>query len=174
MERWNELLKRMESLLPGANDFERGFYSALLLIGAVILLLLVLYCIYRLHKRRAGLGGVTLKREDGDVFVSKAALTQSVRDLEPVFPGVEIRKVILRRKHGTEQEMVLTLVYDARNGSFDTLTKDLKERIFKDLGEIFGIDTVRSVAIRLVNMPERHAAKAPVEHHDAVPPVSGF
>lgn len=174
MNQLNELVKSLDAWLPGANEFEHGFYTALILVGAVILLLLVLYCIYRLHRRAAGLDGVLLKREDGDVFVSKAALAQSVRDLEPVFSGVTIQKVLLRRKRGEDLEMVLTLIYDARNGSFDALTKNLKERIFKDLSEIFGIDTVKSVAMKLVKLPERHADKAPVEHHDAVPPVSGF
>ena len=174
MNRLNELVKHLDTLLPGANDFERGFYSALILLGAVILLLLVLYCIYRLHRRAAGLDGVTLKRDDGDIFVARTALTQAVRNLEPNFPGMDIQKVLLRRRHGADLELAVTLIYDERNGSFDTLTKNLKERIFKDLCEIFGIDTVKSVAVRLMKLPERTAAKAPAEHHDAVPPVSGF
>ena len=174
MNRWNELVKNLDALLPGANDFERGFYSALILLGAVILLLLVLYCIYRLHRRAAGLDGVTLKRDDGDVFVARAALTQAVRNLEPTFPGMDIQKVILRRRRGADLELTVTLVYDARNGSFDALTRNLKERIFKDLGEIFGIDTVKSVAVRLLKLPERSAPKVSPENHDAVPPVSGF
>ena len=174
MERLSGYLHRLEQFLPGADEFEHGFYTALILVGAVILLLLVLYCIYRLQRRAAGLDGVTLKRDDGDVFVAKAALTQAVRNLEPTFPGMDIQKVILRRKHGADLELAVTLIYDARNGSFDTLTKNLKERIFKDLGEIFGIDTVKSVALRLLKLPERSAPKFSHENHDAVPPVSGF
>lgn len=175
MNRLNEQMKILESLLPGANEFERGFYSALLLIGAVILLLLVLYCICRLLCRRRGLDGVTLKRDDGDVFVARTALTQAIRHLEPSFPGMEIQKVVLRRKRGEELELAVALIYDERQGSFDTLTKSLKERIFKDLVGTFGIDTVKSVAVRLLRLPERPAEKpAYAENHDAVPPVSGF
>lgn len=170
MNRLSELLKHLESWLPGANEFERGFYSALLLVGAVILLLLVLYCICKLHRRAAGLDGVLLKRDDGDIFVARAALTQAVRHLEPSFPGMEIQKVVLRRRHGADLELGVALIYDESCGSFDALTKNLKERIFRELVGTFGIDTVKSVAIKLVRLPERTHG----EPHDAVPPVSGF
>ena len=48
--------------LPGDNEFERGFYTALMLAGLVLFLLIVLCLILKLIFRKPAVPGITLAR----------------------------------------------------------------------------------------------------------------
>jgi len=140
-------------LLPGDNDFERGFYTALFLTGLVLLLIIVLCLIIRLCFRKPAIPGVTLEREDGDIFISRNALASAVYHLEHDFPGVEILKVVLDNGRQGDLELAVSMSYDEKQGSFETTAKAFKARIFRELHGTFGIDTVKTVALSLVRLP---------------------
>lgn len=145
-----------DSLLPGINEFEKGFYAALILAGAVLVLLLCLYLIVRIKRRRPSLPGVTLPREDGDVFIARPALAQAVLHLGDEFPGVEIQKVFLRKlRSGEGLELAVSLTFDERRGAFDATVKALKARVFQVLNDTFGVDSVKAVAVALTRLPDK-------------------
>lgn len=170
-----EWITRFDGMLPGINEFERGFYAALLMTGAVLVLLLLCCLIYRLKRRRPGLPGILLEREDGNVFVARAALSQAVLRLGNALPGVEIQKVSLRKlRSGKGLELTVTLVYNPREGAFDTTVKELKDRIFRELNETFGIDTVKAVAVILTRLPGKDRPAGDGDDGSASASVPGF
>ena len=57
---------------PGATEFERGFQAALILAALIFLLLIVLGLILKIVFRKPAVPGVTLEREDGDIFISRS------------------------------------------------------------------------------------------------------
>ncbi len=139
--------------LPCANEFERGFYSALVLAVLIFFLLFLLCLIVKLIFRKPAVPGVTLMREDGDIFISRNAIFTAVRNLERDFPELEIMKVVMKRNRHKDLELVITLLYDAKDASFDAVAGLFKQRVFTMLEKSFGIDSVKSVSINLAKIP---------------------
>lgn len=152
MEKIYSWIERYCYAFPANSDFERGFAAALLLTAAIFLLLLLLCLILKIIFRKPAVPGVTLPREDGDIFISRSAIFSTVSRLEEVFPELEISKVALMRRRG---ELAMTVsVFFYENGSpFDALAGNLKQRIFDTLKNTLGIDTIKSVAVVLVKAP---------------------
>ncbi|MBR7144980.1 MAG: hypothetical protein IKD10_08565 [Lentisphaeria bacterium] len=139
--------------LPAVNEFERGFYLALLLTALVFFLLLLLCLILKLIFRKPAVPGVTLEREDGDIFISRNAIFTAVCRLESAFPELEILKVnMLRKRHG-ELALTVTVMFDERDKSFDAVAGAFKQQVFAMLNKSFGIDAIKSVAINLAKIP---------------------
>ena len=139
--------------LPASSEFERGFYLALLLTALVFFLLLLLCLILKLIFRKPSVPGVTLEREDGDIFISRNAVFTAVCRLENSFPELEILKVnMLRKRHG-ELALAVTVMFCERDKSFDAVAGEFKQQIFIMLNKSFGIDSVKSVAINLSKIP---------------------
>ena len=157
--------------LPAVNEFERGFYLALLLTALVFFLLLLLCLILKLIFRKPAVPGVTLEREDGDIFISRNAIFTAVCRLESAFPELEILKVnMLRKRHG-ELALAVTVMFDERDKSFDAVAGAFKQQVFAMLNKSFGIDAIKSVAINLAKIP----AVKDVDEDDSsknVPPIS--
>ncbi len=140
-------------LLPGENDFERGFYTALILAGLVLFLVIVLCLIAKLLFRKPAVPGVTLEREDGDIFISRNALSTAVFHLEDEFPGFEVLKVLLGHGRRGELELAVTVLFDEKSGAFDKISNSFKKRVFDILQHSFGIDSIKSVSIALSKLP---------------------
>ena len=139
--------------LPAANDFERGFFLALLLTALVFFLLLLLCLILKLIFRKPSVPGVTLERENGDIFISRNAIFAAVCRLEKAFPELEILKVGMSRKRRGELGLTVTVMFDERGSSFDAVAESFKQQVFIMLSKSFGIDSVTSVEINLSKIP---------------------
>ncbi len=155
--------------LPAANDFERGFFLALLAAALVFFLLLLLCLILKLIFRKPAVPGVTLLREDGDIFISRNAIFTAVCRLEKDFPELEILKVNMHRLRHGDLALTVTVMFEENKESFDAVAGAFKQKVFTMLNKSFGIDSIKNVAINL--------AKIPAENHDddsadnAAPPV---
>lgn len=172
MEKIFSWFERASLRLPAGNEFERGFFTALLITAAILLLLLLICLILKIIFRKPSVPGVTLPREDGDIFISRNAIFSVVSRLEEFFPELEIRKVALKRS-GRDLSMTVTVLFYQQDSTFDALAGSLKQRIFDTLKQSLGIDSVKSVAVVLVQAP------APEEGSDdkaigQVNPGNGF
>ena len=139
--------------LPAANDFERGFFLALLATALVFFLLLLLCLIFKLIFRKPAVPGVTLAREDGDIFISRNAIFTAVCRLENNFPELEILKVNMQKLRHGELALNVTVMFAEKNESFDAVAGAFKQQVFTMLNKSFGIDSVKSVAIILSKIP---------------------
>jgi hypothetical protein len=152
MEKVYSLVERYFYALPANNDFERGFFAAMLLTAAIFLLLLLLCLILKIIFRKPAVPGVTLPREDGDIFISRNAIFSTVSRLEEVFPELEISKITLHRSR-SELAMTVSVLFYENGSPCDALAGNLKQRIFETLKNKLGIDTVKSVSVILVKAP---------------------
>jgi hypothetical protein len=157
MEKVYSLVERYFYALPANNDFERGFFAAMLLTAAIFLLLLLLCLILKIIFRKPAVPGVTLPREDGDIFISRNAVYTAVCQLEKDFPEFEILKVSMRRDLHNDLALTVTLLYEEQQRSFDAAAAGLKQSIFSMLNRSFGIESVKSVSIVLARIPGRSA-----------------
>ena len=152
MEKFFSLFERAALMLPASNEFERGFFAALLLTAAILLLLLLICLILKIIFRKPSVPGVTLPREDGDIFISRNAIFSVVSRLEEAFPELEIRKIALNRC-GRDLSMTVTVLFYQQGSPFDALAGNLKQRIFDTLKQSLGIDSVKSIAVVLIQAP---------------------
>ena len=146
------MVERYFYAFPANNDFERGFFAAMLLTAAIFLLLLLLCLILKIIFRKPAVTGVTLPREDGDIFISRSAIFSTVSRLEKDFPELEISKVTLSRRRG-ELAMCVSVFFYENGSPFDALAGNLKQSIFDTLKNTLGVDTVRSVSVVLIKAP---------------------
>lgn len=157
MGRFYDFVNNVLNLWPHANEFERGFRSAMLLAALIFLLLIVVGVIIKLIMRKPAVAGVTLSREDGDIFISRNAVYTAVCQLEKDFPEFEILKVSMRRDLHNDLALTVTLLYEEQQRSFDAAAAGLKQSIFSMLNRSFGIESVKSVSIVLARIPGRSA-----------------
>ena len=139
--------------LPAINDFERGFYAALILTVLVFLLLFIIGLIIKLMLRKPAVPGVTLEREDGDIFISRNAIFTAVCRLEEDFPELEILKVAMIRDRHRNLGLTVTVMFDEKDMAFDAVAGSFKQRVFSMLNNSFGIESVKTVAIVLSKIP---------------------
>lgn len=161
MEKIYEWIDKFVMDLPATTEFERGFYLALLLAAAVFFLLFLLCLILKLIFRKPSVPGVTLVREDGDIFISRNAIFAAVCRLEKDFPELEIIKVVMNRNRKQELGLTVTVLFDEDNRAFDTVAGEFKSRVFVMLNKSFGIESVKSVAIVLAKIPPAHDDQDP-------------
>ena len=155
---------------PGATEFERGFQAALILAALIFLLLIVLGLILKIVFRKPAVPGVTLEREDGDIFISRNAIYSAVRTLEDEFPALGILKVVMQRNRRRELELQINVEFEACGEAFDAVAGSFKQRVFAMLSKSFGIDSVKSVAINLAKIPAGRDADED-DSSKNVPPV---
>lgn len=161
MEKICNMISSCLNLPIPTDGFEGGFYAALLLAALVFLLLVVLCLILKLILRKPAVTGVTLEREDGDIFISRNAIFAAVCRLEKDFPELEIIKVVMNRNRKQELGLTVTVLFDEDNRAFDTVAGEFKSRVFVMLNKSFGIESVKSVAIVLAKIPPAHDDQDP-------------
>ena len=157
MEKIYNCLNSVFGFWPCAREFEKGFRCAALLAALVFLLLVVLLIILKVIFRKPAVPGVTLLREDGDIFISRNAIYTAICRLEKDFSEFEIMKVNMHRTRNRELGLTVTVLYDEQNRSFDAAAAALKQRIFDMLIKSFGIETIKTVSIVLARIPGRDA-----------------
>lgn len=141
------------TFVPVENEFEKGFQTALVLAALVFLLLLVICLILKLIFRKPAVPGVTLEREDGNIFIARNAIYTAVCRLESEFSELEILKVTLQRGARKELALNITVLFDENGSSFDALAGSFKQRVFEMLSKSFGIDSIKTVSITLSKIP---------------------
>ena len=153
------LLEKLAVFIPAESEFERGFQTALLLAAMVFFLLLIICLILKLIFRKPAVPGVTLEREDGNIFIARNAIYTAVCRLESDFPELEILKVVLQRGARKDLALSVTVMFDENGSAFDELAGTFKQRVFDMLSKSFGIDSIKTVSVNLSKIPpERHEA----------------
>ena len=142
------------TFVPVENEFEKGFQTALVLAALVFLLLLVICLILKLIFRKPAVPGVTLEREDGNIFIARNAIYTAVCRLESEFAELEILKVTLQRGARKELALNITVLFDENGSAFDALAGSFKQRVFEMLNKSFGIDSIKTVSITLSKIPQ--------------------
>ena len=156
MEKIYNFVNKFFNFWPMASDFEKGFRCAMVLAALIFLLLILLGIILKLIFRKPSVSGVTLAREDGDIFISRNAIYTAICRLESEFPQFDILKVVMQRNRHKELQLTVTVLFDQGSKSFDMSAAEFKQRVFDMLSKSFGINNVKSVSIILAKIPGRN------------------
>ncbi|MHB9137835.1 MAG: alkaline shock response membrane anchor protein AmaP [Victivallaceae bacterium] len=144
---WKSIFQAKGSAL----DFNMGFISAIAVILAILLFLLILRLVIAFVFRTKRCHGVTINGENGDIFISSAAITSLIRSLENDFKFVAIDKVRLYTRN-RQQFLNIQIDFDASGGGLPPQSADLQLRVLATLKETFGIESISKVHITLRNI----------------------
>jgi len=127
-------------------SFQVGYAAALGLVLLLLLLLLAVYVIFFRYPKRAP--GVFINAPLGSVFISAHAISDLVKSLESEFKDIEISKVLLLDcKHFKRIEIQVD--YGFGGQSMTEIAPSLQARTVDSLREVFGIEGIRDVAVRV-------------------------
>ena len=168
MEKIYNFINSFFNFWPMASDFEKGFRCAMVLAALIFLLLFLLGLILKLIFRKPSVSGVTLTREDGDIFISRNAVYTAVCRLEKEFPQFEILKVVMQRDRHHNLNLTVTVLFDPAGESFDMSAAEFKQRVFNMLNKSFGIECIKSVSIILAKIPGRSEDDSDDENNPVV------
>ena len=168
-EAWRQLFQAETWRLLLQSDFNRGYIAALVLFMALFLALMILrlilwFAFFRTHR----CSEIVVPRRDGDIVVSRDAVTMAVsRELE-AFPELDVRSIRLYRR-GKTYLMTLFCIYEG-GGGIPALSDELKPRVLDSLKRIFGIVSLKRIKLVVEKM---HApAPQPVEPKERKEPAA--
>ena len=162
-------LQNWQSLLR--SDFNRGYLCALALVAALIVALMILRFVWWLIFRERGCSRLTIRRNDGDIVVSRSAVCAAIDGALASVPALKVRKVRIFRRGGS-YSITLLSSFDG-TGSVAELVEKLKPLVTGTLHDTFGIDNLRRVKVVIEELDsgeEERGAEHPAA--PAAPPAS--
>ena len=133
------------------NEFNRGYLTALALVFAFLLVVLLLKFVLWLTFRTRRCSNVVVESDSGDVVVSRDAVTSLLRRELRDFSQLEVRTIRILRRGRT---YFLRLYADFRTGEkgLQAVLDDVKPRLFESLRETFGITCVKKIKVTIEEM----------------------
>ena len=160
-------LQNWQSLLR--SDFNRGYLCALALVAALIVVMMIVRFVLWLIFRERGCSRLTIRRNDGDIVVSRSAVCAAIEGVLKDIPALKVRKLRIFRR-GSRYSITLLSSFDG-TGSVAELVEQLKPLVTGTLRDTFGIDNIRRVKVVIETLESDDEEEgAPVPH--AVPAVS--
>ncbi|MCF7791374.1 MAG: hypothetical protein K9M56_05185 [Victivallales bacterium] len=126
--------------------FQKGLLAGAVLIVLVIIILKILYLIFR--SRDIKCSGITGKDETGNIFVSTSAISDLVKSLEPEFSQVFITKTQLYRKR-KNYYLKLTAELNDKEVDFPNLVENIRNKILHSIKNNLGVESIQKVDIHL-------------------------
>ena len=135
-----------------SNDFSRGFVTGLAVAAAVVVLLLVVWLILHLVFWSHRSSSVTVTTPDGDIEISRQAISQAIERQLNAFPELRLIRVRLF-KDDSEYRLTLNCEFRGDSGLIEVADR-VRPKLRDSLRDIFGADHFSSVGIVI----ERYAA----------------
>ena len=130
------------------NDFNMGYFFALVVVGLTLLGLFLIRIILKIIFRKRRCNNISIRSGNGDAFISSTAIMSVIKALEKEFKSLTINKVNLyRRRHSPFLEIYLD--FDASKGGLPAHADKFKKRVIESLETLFGIKNVRKVHLFL-------------------------
>ena len=136
LQNWQSLLK---------SDFNRGYLCALALVGGLIVILMILKFVWWLIFRERGCSRLTIRRDDGDVVVSRSAICAAIGGALKGIAALKVRKLRIFQR-GKNYSITLLSSFDG-SVSVAELVEKVKPLVMGTLRDTFGIDNVRRVKV---------------------------
>lgn len=152
-----------EAMLNFNFGFASGVGTALLILFLLFLLRLIVMIVCRRKKS----SGILINGELGEIFISATAITSAVMGLESEFKEFLIQKVRLYCVGRNKVFVWVQLCKDERSKGFVPKAEEFQRRTLFFLKEMFGIDNIERVDIRL---KEPIRLKSQDQHYDATQP----
>jgi len=144
---YSEYLKPETWRILLGNDFNRGFFAALVLILLLLLLLLFIRLTLGMIFRRHRTGKIIIQRADGDTQVSLSALSALVRNELNDYPAIECSRILLY-KQGKKYSLSLFCDYSLKDQSgIPAFCDEFKPKVLNALNDTFGIKDIREIKL---------------------------
>lgn len=128
-----------------SNDFNRGFVAGLVVTAAVIGLLFITWLILRLTVWSHRSSSVTVNTRDGDIVISRLALSQAIECQLEAFPELKLIRVRLF-KDNDEYRLTLNCEFRGSSGLIEVADR-VRPKLKEALREIFGAESFSAVGI---------------------------
>ncbi|WP_176013289.1 hypothetical protein [Victivallis sp. Marseille-Q1083] len=160
------------TLLTG--EFNRGYLTGVAVTVLCLIGLLVLRTLIVSSFRYRNTPGIVLPQENGELFVSRAAIRSALGALQSEFPYIAINRVRLYERRSVFSLRV-GFDFDARGGRLPDYSAAFKQRIQEVLLQQLGIDAIRDIRLEVGNVGHDEALPKTTEHafHEP-PPAAGL
>ncbi|MDD5696991.1 MAG: hypothetical protein PHH77_00075 [Victivallaceae bacterium] len=129
-------------------DFNLGYFFALTVVALALLVLLVIRIIIKIIFRKKRCHTIRIKADNGNAFISGAAVMAVIKALEKEFRALTINKVNLFRCRN-KPFMEVNLDFDASKGGLPDYADKFKLRVIESLDALFGIKNIKQVHLHL-------------------------
>ena len=157
-EMWRQLLQ---------SDFNRGYIAALVLYMALFIALMILRFLLWLAFRTRSCSEIVVPRRDGEIVVSRDAVTMAVAHELEAFPELDVRKIRLFRR-GKEYLMTIFCTYGGGDG-IPAVSDGFKPRVLDSLKRTFGIESLKRIKLVVEKMDARAMKQSKPEPASAEP-----
>ncbi|MBO5791897.1 MAG: hypothetical protein J6S54_05420 [Lentisphaeria bacterium] len=136
------------------SEFGKGFITALCLILAFMLLLLVIRGIFKLIFRSRRCSAIEVFREDGSTMVNREVISSVVDRELAAYPAVSAEKILLTRKGSTYQLTVYCTYLLSDQSGIPAFCDEFKPKLRAVLEKGFGITTLEQIRFWICNPEE--------------------
>ena len=136
LQSWQMLLR---------SDFNRGYLCALALVAALIVIMMIVRFIWWLIFRERSCSRLTIRRDDGDVVVSRSAICAAIGGVLKEIAALKVRKLRIFQR-GKNYSITLLSSFDG-SVSVAELVERVKPLVTGTLRDTFGIENVRRVKV---------------------------
>ena len=138
----NIILKIFPSLTADTlYAFLLGMFWALALLFLLVLLLIILWLIFR---RNHSVSGITLETQRGSVFIAASAISDLLYSLDDHFPELEILRIRLIRD-SKNLAVQVKVFYSAGGQSMQVLAEAFQTKALELLKTSFGIENISRI-----------------------------
>jgi hypothetical protein len=147
MWKMDSLIRLLEDLRNVQSfSFEVGYIAAIGLVLGLIVIIALLYLLFFKYPRRSS--GIFIHAPLGTVFIAAHAVSDLVKSLEAEYKDIEIVKVLLLDCKSFKR-VEIQVDYALGGASMTEIAPSLQERALQSLKDVFGVDCVRDVAVRV-------------------------
>jgi hypothetical protein len=127
-------------------SFMKGIIVGAIFILLVLILMKIIHLIFRSKNIRCN--GISVKNEDGEVFVSSGAISDLIKSIEPEFIGVVILKSLLF-KQGKSYYIKLIAELSDKDANFPNVVGSIRNKIQFAIKNNLGVECIDKIDIHL-------------------------
>ena len=136
-----------------SSEFNCGYFAALALVFAVFAVLLVLKILLWLFFRTRRCGSITMKYPDGEVVVSRDAVTALLQNELRDFSQLEVESIRIYRR-GEMYYLHLNADFLVGGKGLQEVLDEAKPRLLAALEETLGITNVKKIKVVIHDLGE--------------------
>ena len=144
-----ELFKHFLAFFNGTEStaFQYGYLTGA---AVSVLVVLLIFFLILLMRSSAKCKGITLASPGGNLFITASAVGDLVKATEKDFPALQVVKTVLVDKRASlSLQLRVNFPQDQASAPLPVIADALREKIFANLQNTFGIDHIKEINIEV-------------------------